>query len=299
MIPHTLDDPDAVLIWLYMTIEQFFAQTELPLYTERFSNNALPYFTDAELFTTAIFPILMGYSRKKDGYRYLRRHYLAWFPQMPTYEVWNRRINRDHEALAYLFNLILRTSQPRVMREFVVDTFPVVVCQAQHSSHARAAKPFVSKGYCAAKKKYYVGAKVEIVVARRPGQLPMLAGYFIATAKEHDLPIAKDTLGDLSGIVLFGDKAYIDQEFQLQLFDQNTDLVVPVKQKKNSPPLGLFDQAFNTLHASLRQPVEALVAWINNRTRIEEASSVRSVNGLFSAIALKMIAALILLILNL
>ena len=127
----------------------------------------------------------------------------------------------------------------------------------------------------------------------------MLAGYFVATARDHDLPIAKDTLGDLSGIVLYGDKAYIDQEFQLQLFDQNTDLVVPVKQKKNGPPIGLFDQAFNTLHASLRQPVEALVAWINNRTRIEEASSVRSVNGLFSAIALKMIAALILLILNL
>ena len=243
--------------------------------------------------------MLMGYHRKKDGYRYLCRHYQAWFPQLPTYEVWNRRLNRDHQALAYVFNLILRRFAPQFAGEFVVDTFPVVVCQAQHAYRSRAAQPFVSKGYCAAKKKYYIGAKVEIVTARRPGQLPVPVGYFIATAKTHDLPLAEDTLTDLSGVVLYGDKAYIDHTFQLQLFDQHTELIVPVKKKKNEPPLGLFDQAFNTLHASTRQPVECLVSWINNKTNIEDASKVRSVNGLFATIALKMIAALILLIFNL
>lgn len=291
--------PDELLIWLYLIFEQYFTQTELSLYTERFSNNRLPYLTDAELFTSAIFPILMGYPIRKEGYRYLCRHYRSWFPALPTYEVWNRRLNRDHEALAYLFNLILRRFAPQVSCEFLVDTFPVVVCQAQHSYRSRAAKPFVSKGYCAAKKKYYVGAKVEIVTAKRPGQLPVPFGYFIATAKTHDLPLAEDTLTDLNGVVLYGDKAYIDQTFHVQLLDQYTELVVPIKQHKNGPPLGLFDQAFNTLHASTRQPVECLVSWINNKTNIEDASKVRSVNGLFATIALKMIAALILLIFNL
>jgi len=89
----TLDDPDGILIWFYDKIDNLFAQTELPLYTEKFSNNSVPAFTDAELFTTAIFPILMGYSIKKDGYRYVRRHYHRWFPKLPTYDVWNRRLN--------------------------------------------------------------------------------------------------------------------------------------------------------------------------------------------------------------
>ncbi|MCG3158232.1 MAG: hypothetical protein DKINENOH_04873 [bacterium] len=52
------DDPDTVLVWLYVLLENFFAQTELSLFTERFSNNRLPYFTDAELYASAIFPIL-------------------------------------------------------------------------------------------------------------------------------------------------------------------------------------------------------------------------------------------------
>lgn len=291
--------PDELLIWLYLVIEKCFAQTELSLYTERLSNNRLPYFTDAELFTSAIFPMLMGYPIRKEGYRYLCRHYPSWFPALPTYEVWNRRLNRDHEALAYLFHLILRHFAPRVSNEFIVDTFPVVVCQAQHSYRSMAAKPFVSKGFCAAKKKYYVGAKVEIVTAKRPGQLPIPFGYFIATAKTHDLPLAQDTLTDLSGVVLYGDKAYIDQSFQVQLLDQYTELVVPIKQRKNGPPVGLFDQAFNTLHAATRQPVECFVSWINNKTDIQDASRVRSVNGLFASIALKMITALILLIFKL
>jgi len=294
----SLDDPDGILIWLYDKLDQLFAQTELPLYTERFSNNAVPDFTDAELFTTAIFPILMGYPIKKDGHRYVRRHYHRWFPKLPTYEVWNRRLNHEHEALAYLFHVMLKSFAAHLGHQFIVDTFPVSVCQAQHASGSRAAQPFVSKGYCAAKKKYYIGAKVEILAAPRPGQLPMLGGYFIATAKTHDLKIAQNTLADLTGVVLYGDKAFVDQSFQLELFENYSQLIVPVKKKKNAPPLGLFDEAFNSLHASMRQPIESLIAWLNNKTRIEDASKIRSVNGLFAQVALKMIAALLLLIFN-
>jgi hypothetical protein len=295
----SLDDPDTLLVWLYNLIDSFFAQTELPFYTERFSNNKRPYFTDAELFTTAIFPILMGYTEKKLGHRYLRRHYRDWFPALPVYEVWNRRLNREPEALHYVYNLILRyLAPPYRIQEFVIDTLPVVVCQAQHSAHSRAAKPFVTLGYCKAKKKYYTGAKIELLAGFRGDGLPIPGGYIIATAQDHDLTIAKDTMPDITGIKIFGDKAFIDRKLQLDLFNQYIELVVPIKKKKNGPPLGLFDQAYNSLHSAKRQPIESLVAWINNKTRIEEASKVRSVNGLLSTIAVKMIAALLMFLLN-
>jgi len=84
----------------------------------------------------------------------------------------------------------------------------------------------------------------------------------------------------------------------LELFEQYTNLIVPVKKKRNGPPLGLFDQAYNSLHASIRQPIESLAAWINNKTRIEDSSTVRSVDGLFTHIAIKMVAALLMIIFN-
>ena len=293
------DDSDTILVWLYLLMEKFFAQTELSLYTERFSNNRLPYFTDAELYTSAIFPILMNYTNKKHGYRYLRRHYRPWFPALPSYEVWNRRLNRDPEALHYIYSLVLRYLAPsQRAHQFAIDTLPVAVCQEQHASRSKAAQPFASKGYCAAKKRYYIGAKVQLLAGYRDQGLPLPAGYIIATAKDHDLTIAKDSITELSGVDLYGDKAFCDRPWQLDLFDQDTTLVVPIKQKKNGPPLGLFDRAYNALHSAKKQPMESLIAWINDKTRIEDASKVRSVNGLFTHVALKMIAALIMLLIN-
>ena len=58
------DDVDSLLIWLYITIDNVNTQTELHLYTERFSNNRLPCFSDNELFTCAIFSEMLGFHNK-------------------------------------------------------------------------------------------------------------------------------------------------------------------------------------------------------------------------------------------
>ena len=54
------DDYDSLLIWSYVEISELFAQTELPLYTMKFSPNAVPYFTDAELLTYGLFAELIA-----------------------------------------------------------------------------------------------------------------------------------------------------------------------------------------------------------------------------------------------
>ena len=60
--------------------------------------------------------------------------------------------------------------------------------------------------------------------------------------------------------------------------------------------LMLFQQAANSIHASVRQPIDALFAWIQEKTCIQNASKVRSENGLFFHVCVKMLAALILMI---
>ena len=47
-------DDDILLVWLYVEISNLFSQSELSLYTTRLSNNASPFFTDAELLTCGI-----------------------------------------------------------------------------------------------------------------------------------------------------------------------------------------------------------------------------------------------------
>ena len=294
------DDRDCVLIWLYLEIERLFAQTELPLYTERLSNNASPFFTDAELFTCALFAELTKCRDRKSGYLYIAKHYGDWFPNLPCYEVYNRKLNNYHEALTYIFSALQvkygHADQPLAL----IDTEPIEVCQPQHSRRARAAKPFVSKGYCPAKKRYYVGAKLQIIAQGRRNQLPFPAEYYIATAATHDLDIAKETLpdSDFEFIDLYGDLAYPDGDFERELYDhKGIRLNLPNKKPKGQE-LTLFQKAENSIHSSIRQPVDALFAWIDGQTGIQQASKVRSVTGLFLHIHLKMLAALILLIIS-
>jgi len=101
----------------------------------------------------------------------------------------------------------------------------------------------------------------------------------------------------LENIDLYADKAYIDKNFQLDLFDNiRVKLMTPKKKTKGQRHFTLFQQAFNTIHSSIRQPIETLFGWINDQTNIENASKVRSVEGLLYHINVKMVAALMMLI---
>jgi len=140
------DDIDTLLIWIYLFIDNLFTQTELSLFTMRLSNNNCPHFTDTELFTCAIFTELIGFNTKKDGYLSIQRHYLSWFPKLPSYEVYNRKLNKYHEALAYIFQMLRNKYASPNQSIAQIDAAPISVCQAQHSATAAAAKPFVTKG---------------------------------------------------------------------------------------------------------------------------------------------------------
>lgn len=119
----------------------------------------MPFFTDAELFTCGTFAELIRGKDKKVGCDYIKKHYHDWFPQLPSYAVYNRKLNKFYEALIYIYKAIRRkygvANQPLAM----LDTAPIEVWQAQHSQKSKEAQPFVSKGYCAAKKKYYYRGK--------------------------------------------------------------------------------------------------------------------------------------------
>jgi hypothetical protein len=290
-------DLDSLLIWLFVFIDDMFAQTELPLYTERFSNNKVQFFSDNELFTISIFTHMIGYHKKIDGYKYIKHHYAQWFPDLPTYSIYSRKLNKFHEALTYIYKIILKRYFPLNIKDTVIDTMPVIICQQQHSSKASVAKPIATKGYCAAKNIYYHGIKLQIIGNLVNKKLPIPIDYEIESAHIHDLTIAKQSISDYNNINIYADLGYCDHSYRIDLFENNhVNLITPYKRKKNGNPLTLFRKAYNTLHAKMRQPIENLFAWINEKTHINIANKVRSIDGLFYHIHVKMVTALLLMI---
>ncbi len=240
---------------------------------------------------------MLGCHSKKSGYYYIKRNYQSWFPLLPVYEVYSRKLNKFNEALAYIYKVICKQYFTNDSKEVVIDTAPIVVCKQQHSAKSKVGKPLVTKGYCASKKMFYNGVKLQIIAPLRNKILPFPFDYEIESASVHDLTIAKQSLSDYRNLEVYSDKAYIDESYQKELFyDNNINLITPIKKKKRGNELTLFKKCFNYLHSSKRQVIESLFGWIDKKSNIENASLVRSIEGLIYHINVKMVAALLFLI---
>jgi hypothetical protein len=97
--------------------------------------------------------------------------------------------------------------------------------------------------------------------------------------------------------ILFGDKAYADEETKRVFRERGTHLMTPYKRKRNEPETaepGLWSRCVS----SLRQPLESLFGWLIQRTNIQNASLVRSTKGLFVHVYGKLAVACLLLTFN-
>ena len=98
---------------------------------------------------------------------------------------------------------------------------------------------------------------------------------------------------------LFADMAYIDELLEQMLKHQNFLLNTPVKKgKKQKHDPYLFDKLWSTAVSRVRQPIESLFNWINEKTGIQIASKVRSFKGLMVHVFGRLAAAMFIMAFN-
>ncbi len=66
---------------------------------ERLSNNWQPDSTDLELITIYLFGHLQDHYKQKRIHQYISQHFAGWFPDLPSYQAFNQRLNQISEAL--------------------------------------------------------------------------------------------------------------------------------------------------------------------------------------------------------
>ena len=103
----------------------------------------------------------------------------------------------------------------------------------------------------------------------------------------------------LYGRKLFADKAYIDELERESLFkEQDVEMWTPAKKSKGQKRLDLFEQLLSTSVSRVRKPIESLFNWIEEKTKIQIASKVRSYNGLMVHVFGKLAVAMFLMVFN-
>ncbi len=257
------------------------------------SNHADLSFSDEEVITLFLFGVMDKHREIKGIYEYADRHLRDWFPRLPGYVAYVQRLNRVADVFAPLLALIQQEQATRNAGQvWLTDSFPVILARQGRRFNACVAKQLADSGYCSTKKLYYYGVRVHIIGRSQPGSLPIPEYIGVTGASDHDGKIFDQIRPQLHNNELYGDKAYQRPDAEEVRQAQNLTVLTPVKKQKGQHHLEPQDQWLSTAVSRVRQPIEALFAWIEEKTGIECASKVRSYNGLMVHVFGKLAAAL-------
>ena len=144
MIPK---EKELKLIKIYMYICDVY-QFSLKFNCQRFSNNANPVFTDEELLTVYLFcGAYQRYFNIKEIYTFTKEYLLSWFPNLPSYQTFNYRLNRLSGAINELVKHLITFFKPKDYDSMtsLIDSMPIITCAGKNKT-GKVATEIATKG---------------------------------------------------------------------------------------------------------------------------------------------------------
>jgi hypothetical protein len=239
-----------------------------------------PKMTDKQLIALC----LAAESQGIDSERYLFRQLPSELLVIIERSVYNRR-RRALSPKIEDFRQAMSHAIVPVETYHVVDSMPLEICRFSRAARSRICQSEVETapdyGYCAAHKMHYFGYKLHAVCTVQG----VLRNVGITKASCHDIHYINDIRDDLNACVLIGDKGYLSQTLQLDLFD-NHGLKLNTPMRKNQQDYKPFPQAFS----KVRKRIETLFSQLCDQFMIRR-NYAKSFEG-FSARIISKVAAL-------
>ena len=287
---------DNQLIQIYLLVCQIY-HNQSSLKYQRLSNFK-PLLSDEEIITIYLFGQLNNKHKARQIYDLIDQYWSDWFPELPSYQAFNRRLNLLIDNFQLLFTHLLQSlhcQSNNFSADFLIDSLPIMLSCGVRSNKARVAPEIAKTGYSAVKQTHFYGVRLHLIAAKQPSSLPLPSKIWLKEGNVHDLVALKEISDELpSGINLYGDKAYLDEEFKRALREQQIQMFTPIKKPKKGD-LAKEEKDFNKMVSKIRQPIESFFKWLIDKTDIQRASSVRSTEGLIIHCLGKLTFALLLL----
>ena len=246
-------------------------------------------FSDEEILTIYFF---VGHEQKytliKDIHNFAKEYLREWFPKLVSYQTFNYRLNRMAGAVTELSSQLLSMFKPSDCQEdtVIVDSMPIITCCGRNRT-GKVARDIADKGYCSTKNLYYHGLKLHMVGYCRKGHLPHPCQIALSPASENDLKVFQsECMPDLFNKKIFADKIYRSSDYwEKERRNKANVFYAPVKSIKGASEeekqrCKAADDLYSQAVSSVREPIEALFSWLNEKTNIQRACKCRSTCGL-------------------
>ena len=190
-------------IAIYVFIDDIMKETG---YKEPININA----SDSEIITTALIAAKYFHGHIDNAINFVKQSGLM--PGMLSKSRFNRRIHAIFELITNLFFSIADVIKKiNITSEYIIDSFPVPVCENIRISRSRIVKGEQYRGYKPSRRKYFYGFTVQVIatVDGIPVEFAILPGSF------HDIDGLKNMYFNLpEGSTVYGDSAYTDYNYE-------------------------------------------------------------------------------------
>lgn len=237
-------------------------------------------FSDSEMLTLMLGHEFVPYPSERQYLAFLRANYLSLFPHLPDTSQYNRR----SRSLVWMTEPLRRAGLQRLgvgqPDYLLVDTKPVPVMGMKRSKRHSDFRTKADYGYCAARQMRYFGYK--LVLLTTLDGFPVV--YDLVPASTDERLAAETVLERVSNATIFGDKGFIGDAWQAEIFATTGNRVYTQKranQKVQNPPE--FDRLLN----SIRERIEGVFHSLQNTGRNLERLLAKQERGLHVRVAAK------------
>ena len=199
---------------------------------------------DAEVMTIALIAASCFQGRHDPARFMLMQH--GYIPGWISKSRFNRRLHRLKDTVATVFDFLgqlWKTLEADGI--YVIDSFPVSVCDNIRIRRAKLYRDETYRGYQASKRRYFYGLKIHLMVtsAGQPVECVLTPGSV------SDVQVLKNYAYDLSpGSVVYADKAYNDYEIEDLLAEVEGIRLLPIRKKNSKRPLSASTRFSQSYH---------------------------------------------------
>ena len=199
---------------------------------------------DAEVMTIALIAASCFQGRHDPARFMLMQH--GYIQGRISKSRFNRRLHRLKDTVAIAFDFLAQMWKTLDTDGiYVIDSFPVSVCDNIRIRRAKLYRDETYRGYQASKRRYFYGLKIHLMVtsAGQPVECVLTPGSV------SDVQVLKNYAYDLSpGSVVYADKAYNDYEIEDLLAEVEDIHLLPIRKKNSKRPLSASTRFSQSYH---------------------------------------------------
>ena len=261
---------DIITTW-YVWVDDMYQIVVASLTDPLRSRGSAPQMSDSEIITVSLIIETFFQGHEEVGYTFVTQYLTDMFPDLVDLDRFNVR-RRHLIAVMEQIRRLLRDRKLDKSNPFrIADSAPITLMTYTRGKRSQSAVGSEYFGVVTSKKAKFFGLRLHATVTDEQ----LIDDWMVAPASVHDKSVLDTLLSDSRNIVVFGDKAYNDQELEDRLWSKRGIQLLPLRRKNQ---LQQWAEPIRKAIGKVRHRVETVFSTLTTTFNIQRPRG-RSLQG--------------------